>query len=202
MEDFHCLPRQFLFPRRCGVKVLEVHRSALRRVTVVRTLGRTQTVCASVPVKARRVTVVRTLGRASVPVKARRVTVVGTLGRASVVSKVTAFVVSKVTASVGFNGDGRTDRASLHGAIRLAVLQRTHDRASLHGAIRLAVLQRTHRPCVPTTVTRPALTQRTHSRYTSRRSGTGCPLARHFPCVHTKDPSSHKLAGSPHTSVR
>ena len=179
-----------------------MHRSALRRVTVVRTLGRTQTVCASVPVKARRVTVVRTLGRASVPVKARRVTVVGTLGRASVVSKVTAFVVSKVTASVGFNGDGRTDRASLHGAIRLAVLQRTHDRASLHGAIRLAVLQRTHRPCVPTTVTRPALTQRTHSRYTSRRSGTGCPLARHFPCVHTKDPSSHKLAGSPHTSVR
>ena len=181
MEDFHFPPRQFRFPRRCGVKVLEVHRSALRRVTAVRTLGRTQTVCASVPVKARRVTAVGTLGRASVPVKARRVTVVGTLGRASVVSKVTAsvvskvtafvvskvtaFVVSKVTASVGFNGDRRTTVRPYN---RYSSSFDTTDAQPLHVS----------------------------------SFGDGLPLARHFPCVHTKGPSSHKLAGSPHTSVR
>ena len=37
-----------------------------------------------------------------------------------------------------------TTRASLYGASRLALTQRTHDRASLHGATRLALTQRTH----------------------------------------------------------
>ena len=61
--------------------------------------------------------------------RTRRVTVVGTHGRASVVSKVT---VSVVLTTVGytsrFNGNGRTDRASLQPLLV---------------------------PCVPTTVTRP-----------------------------------------------